>query len=76
MAVVVDALKLIGVILPPLIALALISWLSVTQATQRMDEASHLEKRISDSEAIANVISNFQKERGMSCVYLSSARKS
>ncbi len=66
-----DALKLIAVVLPPLVALIAISWLSLEQATKNMDEAKYLKVQMRSAQIISDVVNQLQKERGMSCVYLS-----
>ncbi len=66
-----DAFKLAAVVLPPLVALVAISWLSLNQATKNMDEASSLMTQMQSAQVISHVVNELQKERGMSCVYLS-----
>ncbi len=69
-----DILKLILIILPPLLALISVSWLLLDQATGTMEEANYLAQQIRTSELTSNLIQRLQKERGISCVYLSSEK--
>ncbi len=69
-----DFLKLVLVIFPPLLALIAVSWLLLNQATGTMDEANYLARQIRTSELTSKLIARLQKERGISCVYLSSEK--
>ena len=68
-------MKLSLIILPPLLALVGISSLLMNQATRTMGEANSLVHQIETSEKEAVLIQRLQKERGMSCVFLSSNEK-
>ncbi len=67
-----DTIKLLGVVLPPVIALATISYLSFGQAMKTMNDAQELSDHLTTSETNRRLIHMLQRERGIACIFLES----
>ncbi len=66
-----ETLKLLAVVFPPILALAGISFLVIFQARRTMEDSVRMRDHLMHSDDIRKLVHVMQRERGVTCIYLS-----
>ncbi len=67
-------LKLVLVLCPPLCALFLVSALSLQQASNSIERGKQTRRSLNTAMSMQELVTDLQKERGMSCLYLTASK--
>ncbi len=69
-----EFLKLLLVVLPPLIVMAVLAAVNMSEANRSRQAALQLQSNLENAESIRGLVTALQRERGVTCLLISSER--